>query len=293
MIGGRPRLFSEAVKVSQSVLLAYQPGPIGGQAVAEILTGQVIPSGRLPFTYPRYSANPIYPYHHKYNDQCVLHPSGDYVQCAPEWPFGTGLSYTTFVYSNLRLSGSTISEQNNLTVSVDVQNTGLYDASHSVLLFVYDLYRRVTPEYKLLKRFEKVTLSAGDQQTVTWTLTAKDWEYVGLESHYVMEDGEYRIGISSAVDCRSSEINADWYVNTSDTTSTMSMCAGFQLTLTENYYPVCDETCAMWQSGGGDVDDGICGQHVDAQTCRQTCIDQEWSWEYTDCLLQYYQEEGK
>lgn len=155
MIAGRPRLFHTAVSVSSAVLLAYQPGPLGGQAITEILLGTVIPSGRLPFTYPQDEGNVMIPYHHKYSDQCVVSTgfhSTSYIQCIPEWTFGTGLSYTSFVYSNLQLSATTINENQDITISVDVENTGNYDAKHTVMMFVYDLYRRVTPEYKLLKR---------------------------------------------------------------------------------------------------------------------------------------------
>lgn len=100
---------------------------------------------------------------------------------------------------------------------------------------------------------------------------------------YVLENGDYSIGISETVDCRSDDTNS-YLIQTPDSTSTVSMCQSFSLVLSDNYYPVCDNTCAMWTEKGG-----ICGQSMAMSTCRQTCIAQDWTWDYNKCLLNYYQ----
>lgn len=294
MIEGRPRLIHDAVLASKAVVLAYQPGPFGGQAIAEILTGQTVPSGRLPFTYPRYQATMIYPYHHKYSDQCVV-PTGyhstDYVQCATEFAFGDGLSYTKFKYSSLVVNkmilDGTKPGGDSLFVTVDVANTGKIAARHVVMLFLYDLYRRVTPEYKLLRKYESIFLQPGETQTVSFTLTTpEDFQYVGVDSHYVLEGGNYMIGMHPSVDCRSSPDK--WRINTTDTTSGGStMCTLVTLDVNEaDYHPVCDRGCQLWTQSAG-----ICGERVsNYDTCMSTCIAQDWQWDYVNCITNYYQD---
>eukprot|EP01032_Pedospumella_encystans_P011602 gene11602-13481_t len=103
-IQGRPRLMHDAVASADAVINAYQPGPKGGLAIAEALAGVLVPSGRLPFNYPRHAGDIPYAYHHKPGDQCVNATNGAYITCQMEWEFGTGLSYTTFAYSDLTLT---------------------------------------------------------------------------------------------------------------------------------------------------------------------------------------------
>jgi beta-glucosidase len=153
MVQGRPRLFGAVVDVSSAVVLAMQPGPVGGQAVADVLTGAVNPSGRLPFTYPHFHGDVQLPYHRKPSEQCTNSTgahSADIVPCTTEFDFGVGLSYTTWEYSGLSVSASSVDETGELVVSVDVKNSGAVAGKHSVLLFLFDMYRRVTPEYKKL-----------------------------------------------------------------------------------------------------------------------------------------------
>eukprot|EP01040_Poterioochromonas_malhamensis_P001562 gene1562-1654_t len=283
MIEGRPRLIHDAVTASNAVVLAYEPGPVGGQAIAEVLFGKTVPSGRLPFSYPRYPADIMYPYHHKWSDQCTVSTgphSASYIVCDMEWVFGTGLSYSTFQYSALQLSTTDLTEDNVLTVSVTVTNTGTYAAKHSVLLFLYDMYRRVTPEYKLLKRFTKISLAVGEARTVSFTLSSKDLEYIGVDGYYLLEGGSYYIGMTPYTDCRTGEFE----IASQDTTSNgQSMCQPFNLTLPSDYNPVCNKACAMWSVG-------ICGTKISSSQCMQTCNTEGWSWDYVNCILDYYDE---
>jgi beta-glucosidase len=285
MVEGRPRLIHDAVEASSAVVLAYQPGPIGGQAIAEVLLGITNPSGRLPFSYPMKQADIMYPYHHKNSDQCTT-PTGphsaDYVWCPMEWSFGAGLSYTTWEYSGLKLSSTDIDETGTISIEVTVKNGGTVDGKHSVLLFLYDMYRRVTPEYKLLRQFSKVDLAAGASQTVPFTLTPEDLKYIGVDSHYLLESGDYRVGISPYVDCRSSNA-VDYIIASGDSTSNgQSMCSDFSLALSSSYNAVCAQGCDMWKRG-------ICGTSIDESTCLKTCTKQQWSWDYVNCMTDYYQ----
>lgn len=299
MVEGRPRLLGNAVSQSQAVVLAYQPGPVGGQAVAEILAGVSSPSGRIPFSYPKQAANIMYPYHRKFSDQCTA-PTGEhsaaYIPCNMEFVFGQGLSYTNFEYSDFQMvlknqndkivQGNSIDENARIDASVVVKNTGTRTAKHTVMLFAYDMYRRVTPEYKLLKRFEKVTLAPGESKRIDFLpLTKKDLQYVGVDSEYVLESGTFRLGVGADTDCRSDNQSQDWYLKTADTISTSAMCQEFELTLSTDYQPICDTACSYWKQG-------ICSSKVDMDECRSTCMQQGWSWEHVHCLRSHF-EEGK
>ncbi len=278
IVSQRPRLLHEAVVASSSVLNAFAPGPMGGQAIAEIIAGAVIPSGRMPYTYPRNAGDIPYAYHHHPGDQCVNANDG-YIDCEVEWPFGHGLSYVPFTYSDLTLSSNEVSEDGTLDVSVTVTNSGPSTAQHSVLLFLFDMYRRVAPEYKLLKRFDKVNMTAGASQTLKWTLTSADMQYVGIDSRYVLESGLYYVGIGSDVDCRSTN-QLKWKSINGDEV----MCAPYNLTLSSTYNAVCEYGCALWAGG-------LCGVTVDTVTCNSKCNAESWSWNYVNCLQQYEQGE--
>lgn len=306
-IEGRPRLMHDAVTASQAVLLAYQPGPLGGRAIVEALLGKFSPSGRLPFTFPRSPQNSVYPYHRKPSDQCVR-PTGPhsaaYTPCDVEFAFGEGLSYTSFEYSDLLVKAYKpsntaesgvlarsdegqpliVDEEALLRVSVTVRNTGGRAAKHTVLLFLYDLYRVVSPEYKLLKRFQKVDLSPGESKTIVFDdLTAKDLQFIGVEGEYILEGGDFRLGVGAQTDCRSDARESDWFLTAPDTSSSSPMCTEFSLALSPQYNAVCDEACGMWQ-------EGVCGASIDAAQCRETCVRQQWTWDYAHCVLGYYGE---
>jgi hypothetical protein len=134
-------------------------------------------------------------------------------------------------------------------------------------------------------RFTKVDLAPGESKTIVFEdLTAKDLEYVGVDSKYILESGDFRLGIGAETDCRSENQAQDWFLNTQDTTSSSVMCMDFSLQLSNDYQPICDNVCGMWS-------EGICGQQVtDLQTCRETCQRQQWTWDYANCILNYYGE---
>ena len=186
-----------------------------------------------------------------------------YIPCQVEWAFGTSLSYTTFVYSDLSVTPAVVDEYGSITVSLTVTNAGSIDSHHTVLVFFFDSYRRVSPEYKLLRRFEKVFLSAGMSTNVTWRIPASELEYVGVDSWYILENGVYSVGVGSDVDCRKNP--------------TSSNCASFELSTSPSYNKVCATACSIWQRG-------VCEQSVNYTICNTTCREQKWSWEYVNCL---------
>lgn len=188
LVEGRPRVLREIAELSDAILLAYLPGMEGGKAIAEVLFGEVNPSGRLPFTYPRFP-NAVTPYDHKYAEQT----EGNVFR--PQWEFGFGLSYTTFAYSNLELSSDTIGREDELRVSVTVQNSGGRAGKEVVELYVSDLYRSLTPPVKELKGFQKIELAAGERRTVTFRLRPEDLSFVGADNRRVTEPGRFRLSV--------------------------------------------------------------------------------------------------
>ncbi len=194
---GRPRIISKFEKNMQAVVQTYLPGNYGGDALADILFGDVNPSGKLPYTYPQFP-NALFTYYHKPSEaretvEGVYNYDSDF---NPQYVFGQGLSYTTFKYSNLKLSSNTLKAGERLDISVEVSNTGNLAGKESVLLFSSDLYASIiTPDVKRLRGFEKIDLKPGETKTVKFTLRAEDLAVVNLEGKKVTEAGEFRIQI--------------------------------------------------------------------------------------------------
>ena len=185
---GRPRVIHPIVPLSRAIVMAYLPGLEGGRAVADILFGDVNPSGKLCFTYPRYP-NALTTYDYKVNETL----EGNHID--PEFEFGYGLSYTTFAYSGLKLSSATLGRDGELTASVDVKNTGARAGKEVVQLYVSDLYRSLTPPNRELKGFRKVELKPGESQTVSFTLKPADLAFVGLNNRWITEPGKFRASV--------------------------------------------------------------------------------------------------
>ena len=188
MIQGRPLTLSELRSGAAALLLAWYPGIFGGQAVAEILFGKYNPAGRLPISIPRCSGQlPVY-----YN------PSGkrrDYVDCSaePEFPFGYGLSYTTFRYSDLAVHGR--------RVSVVLENTGAYDGEEVVQFYLTDLASSIKRPIRELCGFERIFLSAGEKRRVEFELSDEALGYYNEDLQFVVEPGRFRIAAGgSSVD---------------------------------------------------------------------------------------------
>jgi beta-glucosidase len=162
----------------------------GGNAIADVLFGDVNPSGKLPITYPR-NPNGITLYDYKPIEKF------DTNSYDPLWPFGYGLSYTTFNYANLRLSSSEFTTNDELTVSIDVKNTGNKAGKEVVQLYVTDLYGSVTRPNKQLKGFEKITLNPGEVRTVNFKINKQHLSFIGQENTRIVEPGDFIVTIEN------------------------------------------------------------------------------------------------
>ncbi|HKO78016.1 MAG TPA: glycoside hydrolase family 3 N-terminal domain-containing protein [Flavobacterium sp.] len=195
---GRPRLISDFEDNMDAVVQCYLPGNEGARALADILYGDVNPSGRLPYNYPRYP-NSLEKYNRKYTESLgddEQNNDAKYEKSySPQFEFGTGLSYTTFTYSNLKIDKAEINHSDDVKVTVDVKNTGKVSGKVSVLLYLSDKVASITPEVKALKRFEKINLASGESKTVSFTLNQKDLQFVNNDLKWISEKGTFKIQV--------------------------------------------------------------------------------------------------
>ena len=189
---GRPRIIRTIEPLANAIIGAFYPGPNGGDAIAKILYGDANPSGKLAFTYPRYS-NALIPYDHKETEDRDVQNSGKSFD--PQFSFGFGLSYTTFKYSNLKLDKKIYNESEAITITVDVKNTGERAGKEVVQLYVRDEIASITPPVKRLRAFEKVDLAAGETQTISFQVPVLDLAFVGLENKWVVEPGDFTLQV--------------------------------------------------------------------------------------------------
>lgn len=193
MLQGRPRLINKIVPEMNSIIIAFLPGMKGGEAIADIIFGDANPSGKLPVTYPRFpNGNTTYDY------KPIEEFDVNYYD--PQWPFGFGLSYTKFEYSNLALDKKTISSAGSVEISVDVKNTGSIAGKEAVQLYVCDLYGSVSRPNKQLKGFEKISLLPGETKTVKFLVEADDLSFIGRGNKRIVEPGEFNVMIDSLED---------------------------------------------------------------------------------------------
>jgi beta-glucosidase len=190
MFGGRPRIITEIAERAQAVLLGFLPGMEGGAAMADILFGDVNPSGKLPISYPR-ATNDITPYDHKPMEAFEIN------QYHPLYPFGHGLSYSRFETSRLKLNKQTIHLGESIEVSVNVNNIGDMTGKEAVLVYLNDVVGSVTRPVKQLKAFKKVELKPGQQQTLSFTLTAEDMSFIGINMQRVVEPGDFKVMVGN------------------------------------------------------------------------------------------------
>lgn len=193
---GRPRIIRDINDQAASVIQMYLPGNHGGDALANILFGDVNPSGRLPYTYPMFSNTPITYDHKPSENQEKMEGVYDYEsKFAIQYPFGHGLSYTTFEYANLNLSAPSFAEGESLSVSIEVKNTGDINGKEAVLMYTSDLFASVTPNNKQLGDFDKISLKPGETKKVTFKITADDLKFIGRDMKWVTEPGDFKISI--------------------------------------------------------------------------------------------------
>jgi beta-glucosidase len=192
LVEGRPRIINRIVDRIPGIVMAYNPSNEGGTAIADVLFGDVNPSGKLPFTYPR-TPNGLINYDHKPFE--TENTAFGNMAFKPQFAFGEGLSYTTFAYKDLRLDKQTISSNDELTVSVTVTNTGRRAGKESVLVYVSDLVASISPPNRRLRRFAKVNLEPNQSRTLTFKLRRDDLSFIGADNKPTLEPGEFEVKI--------------------------------------------------------------------------------------------------
>ena len=220
IMAGRPLTIEQEVNLSDAVLYAFHPGTMGGPAIADLLFGKVAPSGKTPVTFPKMVGQiPVYYAHNNTGrpasrqetliDAIPLEAGKTSLGCTsfymdagfdPLFPFGYGLSYTTFGYDNLQLANDKLAANGTLEISFDLTNTGKYDGTEVVQLYVQDTFGSVTRPVKELKGFQRVPLKQGEKKTVTFSLPVEELAFWNIDMQKVVEPGEFNlwVGPSSA-----------------------------------------------------------------------------------------------
>ena len=180
---------------ANALVEAWEPGSLGGQAIAEILYGKVNPSGKLPVTIPRHVGQLQMIYNHK--PSMYFHPYA-IGESTPLFNFGYGLSYTKYIYSELALSSTEMPRDGKVEVSVKVANTGTMDGEEIIQLYIRDLYSSATRPVKELKDFRRIALRAGETKTVSFTLPAEKFAFYDKKMNYTVESGDYEIMVGAS-----------------------------------------------------------------------------------------------
>lgn len=292
--GGRPRLLGDIVEHADAIILAFLPGPDGGQAITELISGDHNFSGKLPITYPKYPDNGNIPYWRSVSDQCTgpsntNEPLPHYVynNCEVEWTFGHGLSYTSFEYSGLRIDSDKVTyvlpwsgkeSGSNANVSVNVKNTGILAGMETVMFFTFVENRHVTPEYKLLVRFERIHLQPNEERTIKFELSSKTFQHIGPhdDTHDVLQMGErLRVGVGPYTDCR---IDGNKLCSDSIT---------LEMGDRDDYNPSCESACTNLHEHNC-----LVKHQLNTDQCYTKCIASPphtyggigWGWSYVNCI---------
>ena len=194
---GRPRLIADIEPLAQGVIDILIPGNMGGDALVSLVSGKSNFSGKMPYTYPK-EINSLANYDFKKSEEVgTMEGAYDYnAKITQQWGFGHGLSYTSYQYSNLKVSKSDFRHGDNIKVSVDVKNTGKVAGKESVLLFSSDLVASMVPDGRRLRAFDKIELLPGETKTVTFNLKADDLAFVGYDGKWVLEEGDFKLMIA-------------------------------------------------------------------------------------------------
>ena len=191
---GRPRLIKDIEPLAKAVINVMLPGNYGGDALANLLAGDANFSAKMPYTYPRH-INALATYDYKPCEN-IGQMGGNYNYDSVmdiQWPFGFGLSYTTYKYSNLKVDKAQFTADDELTFTVDVTNTGSVAGKESVLLYSKDLVASSTPDNIRLRNFEKVSLNPGETKTVTMKLKGSDLAFVNYYGKWTLEKGDFKV----------------------------------------------------------------------------------------------------
>ena len=203
---GRPRLIADIEPLAQGIIDILIPGNMGGDALVNLVSGKSNFSGKMPYTYPK-EINSLANYDFKKSEEVgTMEGAYDYnAKITQQWGFGYGLSYTSYKYSNLKVSQSDFRHGDIIKVSVDVKNTGKVAGKESVLLFSSDLIASMVPDGRRLRAFDKIELQPGETKTVTFDLNADDLAFVGYDGKWVLEEGDFKLMIAD----QSADIHCD------------------------------------------------------------------------------------
>ena len=194
---GRPRLIADIEPLAQGIIDILIPGNLGGDALVGLVSGKSNFSGKMPYTYPK-EINSLANYDFKKSEEVgTMEGAYDYnAKITQQWGFGYGLSYTSYQYSNLKVSQSDFRHGDIIKVSVDVKNTGKVAGKESVLLFSSDLISSMVPDGRRLRAFDKIELQPGETKTVTFDLNADDLAFVGYDGKWILEEGDFKLMIA-------------------------------------------------------------------------------------------------
>ena len=203
---GRPRLIADIEPLAQGIIDILIPGNMGGDALVNLVSGKSNFSGKMPYTYPK-EINSLANYDFKKSEEVgTMEGAYDYnAKITQQWGFGHGLSYTSYKYSNLKVSQSDFRHGDIIKVSVDVKNTGKVAGKESVLLFSSDLVASMVPDGRRLRAFDKIELQPGETKTVTFNLNVDDLAFVGYDGNWVLEEGDFKLMIAD----QSADIHCD------------------------------------------------------------------------------------
>ena len=195
---GRPRLITDIEPFMSAIVNIYLPGNFGGDALSDVLSGKVNPSGKLPYTYPAYP-NSLIPYYFKPSEvQNNSQGAYNYVgEVNNLYDFGFGLSYSEFTYSNLEINNDQFNLDDSIKISVNVKNSGKIDGSETVQLYSSDLYASLTPDVKRLRDFDKIELKAGEMKTITFELPVSELAFANSDNQFVVESGKFKLSIDN------------------------------------------------------------------------------------------------
>ena len=202
---GRPRLIADIEPLAKAIVHVFLPGNYGADALANLLAGDANFSAKMPYTYPK-EINSLANYDYKVSEE-VGTMDGAYnydAKVSLQWPFGYGISYTSYEYANLKVDKKDFKSGDMLNVSVDVRNTGTCAGKEPVLLYSSDLVASLVPDNKRLRAFQKVELQPGQTKTVTFQLPASDLAFVGADGKWILEEGEFRLscgGQTALINC--------------------------------------------------------------------------------------------
>ena len=192
--GGRPRIISDIEPFADGIINILLPGNYGADALSNILAGDVNPSAKMPYTYPRNQAE-LTTYDFRVSEEIdKMEGAYDYdAVVSVQWPFGFGLSYTTFEYSNFKVNKTAFKADDELEFTIDVTNTGNSTGKEVVMLFSRDMVASMVPENRRLRAFEKIELNPGETKTINFILKASDLAFVGADGKWILEKGDFRM----------------------------------------------------------------------------------------------------